>query len=66
VQRLGHQVRLQRTMLTNAIRAHLAEFGLTAQIGREGVDEVLLMISTGDERIPDLARACVLARAEQM
>ena len=37
-----HRVRLmqmrQRTMLTNAIRAHLAEIGLVAKIGREGAD----------------------------
>jgi transposase len=65
-----HRVRLmlvkQRTMLTNAIRAHLAEFGLTAKIGREGVDELLLLVSNGDERIPELARVCVLALAEQL
>jgi transposase len=36
-------------MLTNAIRAHLAEFGLVAKIGREGVDELLLMVRDGDE-----------------
>jgi transposase len=36
-----HRVRLllvrQRTMLTNAIRAHMAEFGIVAPIGRQGV-----------------------------
>jgi transposase len=65
-----HRVRLmqvrQRTMLTNAIRAHLAEFGLVAKIGREGVDELLLLVRDGDERIPELARACILALAEQL
>jgi transposase len=59
------QVR-QRTMLTNAIRAHLAEFGLVVKIGREGVDELLLMVRDGDERVPELARACILALAEQL
>jgi hypothetical protein len=49
------QVR-QRTMLTNAIRAHLAEFGLVAKNGRESVDELLLMVRDGDERVPELAR----------
>src|ERR687894_1216573 len=49
------QVR-QRTMLTNAIRAHLAEFGVVAKIGREGVDELLLIVRDGDERVPELAR----------
>ncbi len=65
-----HRVRLmqvrQRTMLTNAIRAHLAEFGPVAKIGREGVDELLLIIRDGDERVPELARACVLALAAQL
>jgi transposase len=65
-----HRVRLmqmrQRTMLTNAIRAHLAESGVVAKIGREGVDELLLMVRDGDERVPELARACILALAEQL
>jgi transposase len=59
------QVR-QKTMLTNAIRAHLAEFGLVAKIGREGIDELLLIVRDGDERVSELARACVLALAEQL
>jgi transposase len=65
-----HRVRLmqvrQRTMLTNAIRAHLAEFGIVARIGRQGVDELLAIVQHEDERIPPLARACVLALAEQL
>jgi transposase len=65
-----HRVRLmqvrQRTMLTNAIRAHLAEFGIVARIGRQGVDELLAIVQHEDERIPRLARACVLALAEQL
>jgi transposase len=60
-----HRVR-QKTMLTNAIRAHLAEFGVVAKIGREGINELLLLVRNGDERIPELARACVLALAEQL
>ena len=65
-----HRVRFmlvkQRTMLTNAIRAHLAEFGLVARVGREGADELVQMVREGDAPIPDLARACVLALAEQL
>jgi transposase len=65
-----HRVRLmqvrQRTMLTNAIRAHLAEFGIVASVGRQGVDELLAIVRREDERIPLLARACVLALAEQL
>jgi transposase len=67
---MRHRVRQmqmrQRTMLTNAIRAHLAEFGLVAKIGREGVDELLLWVRDEDERVPELVRACGLALAEQL
>jgi transposase len=34
----------QRTALINAIRAHLAEFGIVAQIGRNGVETLLRTI----------------------
>ena len=30
----------QQTMLINAIRAHLAEFGIVAGIGRKGVEKL--------------------------
>ena len=37
-----HRVRLmlnrQRTQLSNAIRAHISEFGVVAPVGRLGVD----------------------------
>src|SRR3954466_4869407 len=65
-----HRVRFmlvkQRTMLTNAIRAHLAEFGLVARVGREGADELIATVREGDAPIPELARACILALAEQL
>src|SRR6201990_245146 len=35
----------QRTQLINALRAHLAEFGITAAQGREGIKELLAIIS---------------------
>ena len=60
------QVR-QKTMLTNAIRAHLAEFGLVAKIGREGIDELLLLVRNGDERIrrvTDAMASVSLVRSE--
>jgi hypothetical protein len=44
----------------------LAEFGVVAKIGREGVDELLLMVRDGDERVPELAQAYILALAEQL
>jgi transposase len=57
----------QRTMLTNAIRAHMAEFGVVAPIGRQGVEKLLAMIDdSSDERIPILARRCLAALSEQL
>ena len=50
----------QRTMLVNAIRAHLAEFGIVAPLGRMGVKALLAVIADPDEaRLPALARSCL-------
>lgn len=47
----------QRTMLVNAIRAHLAELGIVAPMGLRGLKALLVVISdTEDERLPSLAR----------
>jgi len=59
-----HKVRLmlnrQLVMLTNAIRAHMAEFGIAAPVGRIGVDRLLKVIEDGtDERLPAAARQCL-------
>jgi transposase len=56
-----HRVRLvltrQRTQVSNAIRSHLAEFGIISPIGREGVERLLDIVSdTGDARVPLEAR----------
>ena len=49
----------QRTTLINAIRAHLAEFGMVAGIGRNGVERLLRLIDGGmDKRLPPAAEAC--------
>ena len=41
----------QRTQLINALRAHMAELGIVAAQGREGVKELLKIIaSEEDER----------------
>jgi len=57
----------QRTRLINAIRAHLAEFGIVAGIGRNGVEKLLELIARGeDERMPPQARACLMALAAQL
>jgi transposase len=56
----------QRTMLVNAMRAHLAEFGIVARVGLPQVKRLLAVIAdTGDERIPPLARICLQGLATQ-
>src|ERR1700721_2974210 len=43
----------QQTALINAIRAHLAEFGIVAPVGRNGVEQLLSVASdTNDKRLP--------------
>jgi len=59
-----HRVRLilnrQRTQLSNALRAHLAEFGIVAPIGRNGIEQLLCVIAdTNDGRVPADARMCL-------
>jgi transposase len=66
-----HRVRLvltrQRTQVTNAIRSHLAEFGIVSPIGREGIERLLDIVSdTGDTRVPPEARACLEMLAAQL
>src|SRR6266581_3499625 len=55
----------QRTMLSNAIRGHMAELGIIAAKGRNGTAELLKIIANEqDDRIPEAARFSldVLAR----
>ena len=55
----------QRTMLSNAIRGHMAELGVIAAKGRNGTAELLKIITNAeDDRIPAAARFSldVLAR----
>ena len=47
----------QRVMLVNALRAHLAEFGIVAGVGRNGLEKLLEAIADEqDERVPEPAR----------
>src|ERR671922_43045 len=47
----------QRTMLGNAFRAHLAEFGIIAAQGLRNVGELIAIVRDGEERrLPDVAR----------
>ena len=57
----------QQTAVINAIRAHLAEFGIVAPVGRNGVEQLLDVVAhTSDRRLPEIARACVLALGAQL
>jgi len=50
--RTRHLFVRQRTTLINALRAHLAEFGIVAGIGRNGLERLLNVIEAGaDERV---------------
>ena len=65
--RTRHLFIRQQTSVINAIRAHLAEFGIVAPVGRKGVEQLLdVVANTEDQRIPDVARACVAALGAQL
>jgi transposase len=57
----------QRTQAINALRAHLAELGIVAAQGREGLKELLAVIADeGDARLPVDARASLIVLAAQL
>jgi transposase len=65
--RTRHLFIRQQTAVINAIRAHLAEFGIVAPVGRKGVEQLLDVVAdAGDKRLPELARACVAALGAQL
>ena len=56
----------QRTMLSNAIRGHLAELGIISAKGRNGTAELLEIIAhQEDDRIPAAARLSLVVLARQ-
>src|ERR1700677_285802 len=56
----------QRTMLSNAIRGHLAELGIISAKGRHGTVELLEVIANQeDDRIPAVARFSLEVLARQ-
>jgi len=66
-----HRTRLiltrQRTQLSNAMRGHMAEFGITGPVGRMGLQKLIDVIAdSGDERVPDEARGCLSMLIEQL
>jgi len=65
--RTRHLFIRQQTAVINAIRAHLAEFGIVAPVGRKGVEELLNVVADpADKRVPDIARACIAALGAQL
>ena len=65
--RTRHLFIRQQTSLINAIRGHLAEFGVTAPVGRKGIEELLRVIADpSDKRVPDVVRACLAALGSQL
>src|SRR3954469_13300567 len=57
----------QQTQEINALRAHLAELGIVAAQGREGLKQLLTIIADErDERLPIDARASLIALAAQL
>ena len=67
IHRTRHLFIRQQTAVINAIRAHFAEFGIVAPVGRTGVEELLKVASDGnDKRLPDVARVCIAALGAQL
>src|SRR5258706_11876082 len=65
--RTRHLFIRQQTAVINSIRAHLAEFGIIAAVGRKGVTELLHVVADpSDRRVPEVARACLAALGTQL
>jgi len=57
----------QRTGLVNALRGHLAEFGVIAPQGLRNVGKLIAIVrDEGDARLPDLARQVLQVLAAQI
>ena len=53
--RTRHLFIRQQTSVINAIRAHLAEFGIVAPVGRNGVEQLLgIAADASDKRLPEM------------
>jgi transposase len=67
---VAHRVRsllvTQRTMTVNALRAHLAEFGLVTASGIGRVEDLMVLVVAGeDPRLPSAARTVLLTLVAQ-
>ena len=57
----------RRTTLVNALRAHLAEFGVVAPAGLRNVSQLIAIVrDASDRRLPDLARPVLRVLATQV
>src|SRR5271167_3493084 len=56
----------QRTMLVNALRAHMAEFGIIAPQGLRHVEDLLARISDERAPLPELARSILRLIMDQL
>ena len=65
--RVREQLLKQRTATINALRAHLAEFGVVAAQRRTGLRELLAVVADPeDRRLPPLARELLQILADQL
>jgi transposase len=65
--RVRDQLMRQRTQLINALRAHMAELGIVAAVGRDGLKDLLAIIADADDgRLPMDARASLMVLAAQL
>jgi transposase len=65
--RTRHLFIRQQTAVINVIRAHLAEFGIVAPVGRKGIETLLNVVTdASDKRVPVVARICVAALGVQL
>jgi transposase len=56
----------QRTMLSNAIRGHMAELGIISAKGRKGTAELIkIIVDADDDRLPAAARLSLAVLARQ-
>jgi transposase len=56
----------QRTMLVNALRAHMAEFGIIAPQGLRHIEDLTKIIAHQRQRLPALARSILQTVVDQL
>lgn len=64
--RARHLFIRQQTAVINSIRAYLAELGIVAPVGRRGVEQLLEVAADTVDRLPEVARACLVALGVQL